>query len=434
MLFSGQHKDLAPSLESIGAAFAIFEWHASAGSAELVSANTLFEEITDRPVSECVGRALSEMVPRYIEKGIRVCLERCFTALGPQEDELVIEREGRSRWWRLVASPVMSESAKVQRVIITLIEITEKKQLQTELEMTRQRYEAVVQTAYDGVISVDETQKIKLINDSAKYIFGVTSEDVVGTNLSRFIPMRFRAKHPEYIASFRNSPVDARPMQARVPVRGLRADGNEFPIEVTISKIKVGSSVEMTAVIRDISERVRLIEELSRAATHDALTGTFNRRHGATVMNSEIARCHRFGHQLSVVMFDIDYFKKINDDYGHPAGDKVLVTVAQIAQKALRETDVLCRWGGEEFMAVLPETSRQDAAAMAERIRALFAQHAVDVQGTARVAFTASFGVAAYLGKGSTQDALVDQVDKALYRAKTAGRNCCVVDDGLPPV
>lgn len=423
MLFSGNHKDLAPSLETIGAAFAIFEFQPGSGAAALVSANLLFEEISARSIRQCVGLPLAEIVPRYVEKAMRVCLERCMTEQCPQEDELVIEREGRSRWWRLVASPVLPRESKAQRVITTMIEITEKKLLEAELEISRQRFEAVVQTAYDGVITVDETQTIKLMNDAAKYIFGVTSEKVVGTNLSRFIPQRYRVKHPEYLSSFRHSSVDARQMQSRTPVRGLRSDGNEFPVEVTISKIRVGNELEMTAVIRDISERERLIDELSRAAKHDSLTGIFNRRHGTESLKTELTRCERFNHVVSVVMFDLDHFKLVNDSHGHPCGDKVLVFVAKIASQTLRDIDVLCRWGGEEFLILLPETSGEDAANLAERVREAIAENPVVGCGEQPIGVTASFGVAAADGKDTTPEALIDRADKALYRAKALGRN-----------
>lgn len=423
MLFSGIHKDLAPSLETIGAAFAIFEFRPVGSQAELVSANSLFEELAARSVSECIGRPLSEIFPRYVEKPFRTCIERCLTEQCPQELELVVERAAINRWWRLVASPVVPRDAKTQRVITTLIEITERKQLELELDISRQRFEAVVETAYDGVITVDENQSIKLMNDAAKYIFGVKSENVIGTNLSRFIPQRFRAKHPDYVASFRRSSVDARPMESRTPVRGLRSDGVEFPIEVTISKIQVGNEVEMTAVIRDISERVRLIDELSKAATCDPLTGAFNRRHGNAVLKTELVRCERFKHVMSVVMLDLDHFKDINDNYGHACGDRVLVSINECMTGILRETDSFYRWGGEEFLILLPETSGEDAVRLAERARDALANQTLVSCGDHKIAVTASFGVAQYVDENTTLDNLIGQSDKALYEAKRLGRN-----------
>lgn len=422
MFVTGNHKTLATSLESIGAAFAIFELEAGTGSAVLVSANTLFEQLSGRPVTNCIERPIGEVLPRYLENDLHACLRRCQSLQEPQEAELVVERGGSTRWWRLVASPVLNEGSKALRIIATLIEITERKQLEQQLEIARQRFEAVVQTAYDGVITIDERQTIKLMNDSARYIFGVTGEDVVGSSLSRFIPARYRGKHPDYVGSFRNSPINARPMESRAAVRGLRADGTEFPVEVTISKIRVGNETEMTAVVRDISERARLIEELSRAATHDALTGIHNRRFAETSLRTEIGRCLRFGHTMSIVLFDLDSFKAINDNYGHACGDRVLQAVADRVSRTVREIDVFCRWGGEEFLVVLPGTNRECAATWAERARAIIA--AEPVAGCAEpIATSASFGVAAFDPDHPEPRELIERADQALYRAKQSGRN-----------
>jgi diguanylate cyclase (GGDEF)-like protein/PAS domain S-box-containing protein len=422
MFITGNHKTLSNSLETIGAAFAIFELADKASGARLVSANSLFEQLSGRPVGQCIDRPLGEFLPRYLEKAFHGCLSRCQTQQEAQEAELVVEREGTTRWWRMVASPVLTEGHRALRVIATLIEITERKQLEQQLEVARQRFEAVVQTAYDGVITIDEKYTIKLMNDAARAIFGVPGEDVIGSSLSRFIPARYRGKHADYVGAFRNSPISARPMESRAAVRGLRADGTEFPIEVTISKIRVSNEIEMTAVIRDISERARLIEELSRAATHDALTGIHNRRQAEAALKSEISRCLRFGQPMSVVLFDLDHFKTINDNYGHPCGDRVLQTVADRMSRIIREIDVFCRWGGEEFLVVLPGADVDAAAAWAERARTLLDD--APAEGcTEPIPISASFGVASFDPDHPEMRALIDRVDQALYRAKGNGRN-----------
>lgn len=423
MFTTGNHKTLSSSLETIGAAFAIFELADQAGGARLISANSLFEQFSGRPVVQCIERPLAEFLPRYLEKAFHACLAHCHARQQAQEAEYVVEREGATRWWRMVASPVLTEDSRALRVITTLVEITERKVLEQQLEVARQRFEAVVQTAYDGVITINEKHTIKLMNEAARTIFGVSGDEVVGSNLSRFIPARFRAKHAEYVGAFRNSPVNARPMESRVPVRGLRANGTEFPIEVTISKIRVGNETEMTAVIRDISEQARLIEELSRAASHDALTGIHNRRFAETALKNEISRCLRFGLPMAIVLFDLDHFKTINDNYGHPCGDLVLQAIAERVAGTIREIDTFCRWGGEEFLVVLPGADRASALGWSERARALIA--ATPVEGCAEaIPVSASFGVTCFDPEHPDLCDLVERVDRALYRAKEAGRDC----------
>lgn len=419
------HQEVSASLETIGAAFAIFalQRNKHPGSAELVSANTLFEEISDKPLLNCIGRSLDEFLPRYVERQISNCLADSIEKQFPQETELLIEREGISRWWRFLVSPVLSDHTDSQRMIVTLIEITEKKLLEQTLEIVRERYAAVVETAYDGIVTIDQDQNIKMLNNSARDILGLGNEKVVGDQLSRFIPQQSREAHGQYVNSFRKSPVDVRPIQARVPVRALRSDGIEIDIEVTISKIKVGNEIEMTAVIRDISERTKLIEQLQKAATHDSLTGIFNRRHGAGILSNEIQRCRRFKRELSVAMIDLDHFKQINDTYGHAYGDLVLNSVVATISTTLRDADTFCRWGGEEFLIVLPETTLNNAVLWAERARKSIESEAIKFSEEQAVSITASFGLASLSSNDTTAENLIKRADDALYRVKSTGRN-----------
>jgi diguanylate cyclase (GGDEF)-like protein/PAS domain S-box-containing protein len=416
------HEEVASSLETIGAAFAIFE--SQLGDALLVSANSRFEEITERPIIECIGRALKEFISIQIERQIRSCLLLCQVKQCPQEAELVVERGDANRWWRFMVSPILSENADSKRMIVTLIEITEKKLLRQNLEVSQLRYAALVDSAHDGIVTIDQHQVIKMINPSARRMFGVSEEDIVlGMPLSRFIPQRAKDKHTQLVDSFRMSNSNARPMDARSPLVGLRADGSEIDIEVAISKIKVGDETEMTAVIRDISDHVKLIEQLKQAATHDSLTGIFNRRHGAAVLHSEIHRSQRFAQALAVAMLDIDYFKRINDTYGHACGDLVLNSFVATISKTLRVSDTICRWGGEEFLVVLPGASIEDALNWAERAREAVASMSTIGDGTHAVKITASFGVASMSHADLTLEHFLKRADDALYLAKENGRN-----------
>lgn len=168
-------------------------------------------------------------------------------------------------------------------------------------------------------------------------------------------------------------------------------------------------------------ENARLFKEVQRLASIDELTGIHNRRSLFELAERELQRARRFGHPLSAVMLDIDHFKRVNDSYGHIAGDQVLRAVAQHCREAIREVDTLGRYGGEEFVIVLPETELVGARATAERVRCriLDTEIATD-QG--RVAITLSLGVAT-LDQTDDLDALLKRADQALYGAKQAGRN-----------
>ena len=178
---------------------------------------------------------------------------------------------------------------------------------------------------------------------------------------------------------------------------------------------------ELVAVIetlQDISERKVLEEELARLATTDALTGLYNRHRFNELLQQEVARARRYHTPLSLIMFDLDYFKNINDTYGHAVGDQVLQTVADVIRKNVRTTDWVGRWGGEEFMVLCPEATENEAVSTAEKLRALVESHTFE---TVKM-ITISCGVTRFKAPDSV-DAFVSRADDGLYRAKGKGRN-----------
>jgi diguanylate cyclase (GGDEF)-like protein len=162
--------------------------------------------------------------------------------------------------------------------------------------------------------------------------------------------------------------------------------------------------------------------EVRRLAAVDSLTGIYNRRSWDEQLARELARASRERRPLSVVMIDLDHFKRFNDEHGHPAGDRLLAEAAAGWRKAIRATDVLARYGGEEFCLALPDCSPSDAVALVDRFRTVIP-----------MGQTCSAGVACWDGKESGSS-LVARADRALYQAKTQGRNQAVVADDLASV
>jgi diguanylate cyclase (GGDEF)-like protein len=176
------------------------------------------------------------------------------------------------------------------------------------------------------------------------------------------------------------------------------------------------------------------LTELEALSVRDGLTGIFNRRKIEEVMDSELQRLRRYGGECGVLMFDIDHFKKVNDTYGHVVGDEAIRHVARMAMKTLRNTDVVGRYGGEEFVALLPEVGLGGAAIAAERLRLCIAglpvQHP-DVSFTV----TVSVGVTAMRPESKDRTSVFESADRALYLSKSGGRNrvtTCVSDGEAP--
>lgn len=206
---------------------------------------------------------------------------------------------------------------------------------------------------------------------------------------------------------------------AEVEIELVDKQGQNIPFYLTgtlIEHTERGRGIVGIGI--DISYRKKLEQELVERATTDVLTGTFNRLKMEETLEHELNRSYRYSSPLSIAMFDIDFFKKVNDTYGHDAGDEVLRGVAHITQKQLRETDFLSRWGGEEFMILSGDTSLEQMQTLAERVRQAIAEQAI-AQG---IRVTASFGIGQY-EPGETQKALLKRVDDALYLSKNQGRN-----------
>jgi diguanylate cyclase (GGDEF)-like protein len=166
----------------------------------------------------------------------------------------------------------------------------------------------------------------------------------------------------------------------------------------------------------------KLESQLREQAIRDPLTGLYNRRYLADALKRELTRVKREGQSMSLIIADIDYFKKVNDTYGHEAGDQCLMAVAQLFAISCRGSDIACRYGGEEFLLVLPNTSNQTALQRAEEIREKCADLNV-VYNDKTIRFTISLGVSAYPVDGEEHEEIIIKADNALYQSKQNGRN-----------
>ena len=209
---------------------------------------------------------------------------------------------------------------------------------------------------------------------------------------------------------------DVHPIEHRI----IRRDDKVVWIRNTMvpHRNEQGLMMHYDGLIEDITERKLAEEELKRLAATDKLTGAYNRTKCHEILEREIERVKRHNQPLSIIIFDIDRFKKVNDRYGHSAGDYVLKTIADIVRESIRKIDYFVRWGGEEFMIISSETSLKEASALAERIREIIETSAFENVGKV----TVSFGVTEFR-ESDTEDSLIKRADDAMYEAKKKGRN-----------
>jgi diguanylate cyclase (GGDEF)-like protein len=191
---------------------------------------------------------------------------------------------------------------------------------------------------------------------------------------------------------------------------------------VNIKALVVALSLGLIGVVTTIATyRIRLdrlLKHISQEARIDEMTNISNRRHGNELLELELERSLRLHHPLSVILFDIDHFKAVNDRFGHQVGDAVLVDIAKLARANLRKFDTLVRWGGEEFLILLPEATTADAVQIAERLRLRIADH----DFAHLQPLTISAGVAGVID-GDNSQSLMARADALLYRTKETGRN-----------
>jgi diguanylate cyclase (GGDEF)-like protein len=211
--------------------------------------------------------------------------------------------------------------------------------------------------------------------------------------------------------------------------RGRRKDGAIIELQCHGSVMQSSGRPVLFSVLMDITERSRaerevlaLQEQLREQSIHDPLTGLFNRRHLEGTLERALAGAVRREEPLSIVMADLDHFKSINDRLGHPAGDEVLRSFAALMRGQFRSCDTCCRYGGEEFVVVLPNCSHDTAIDRAEGLRRSTGEH-VSFYAGEMIRATASFGVATFPEHGQTPAELIEAADAALYAAKSAGRN-----------
>ena len=272
----------------------------------------------------------------------------------------------------------------------------------------------LVERMQEGVIVLDSRKRIVDFNPAAREILALSDTNSLG----KFIGSELPAFHP-FVIQLAQSP------NARAEL-SLDVLGMPTRLELTATPIYhiLGLLSGHLVILRDITEQRRIEEKLQQLALTDSLTGCLNRRAFFELAPLEFERSRRYKHPFSLILLDVDNFKKINDTYGHLIGDQVLEGMAYACQQSLRDTDKLARYGGEEFVVMLPETDPEGARLAAERMRQIIETFAVNsTQGSVQI--TVSLGVTTF-EPGQIQsslDRLLGQADQALYRAKQTGRN-----------
>lgn len=271
----------------------------------------------------------------------------------------------------------------------------------------------IVESMKDAVLVVDKESRLIDINAAARKLLLPTQDLLIGQPLEQYIP--------------EIRPFLPRDDQAsRVREISITRNGRLRNFEGNLTSLRNHNHKHLGYLItlQDITERKKLNEEVRRLASEDPLTGLYNRRHLLELAEQEISRASRYGHPFSLLIIDLDYFKQINDTYGHLTGDEVLVYFANFLKEALRSIDIIGRFGGDEFVVLLPETSSETALLTAQRLSKTIGKSPCHTQ-KGDLLFTLSIGVSSDEQIKADTDIydLLERADRALYQAKSLGRN-----------
>jgi len=303
-------------------------------------------------------------------------------------------------------------------------EITERETAINSFKTSEVRRDAILSTSLDCIIVVDKQGDIKEFNPAAEKCFGYSQQRIKDRSfIDYFVP-------DEKKSAFKKGLEDGFSTDNRLSLNNhnklvlVRMHGVLFNAELTITKVTLSTNKvkEFNFHIRDITQQIKLQEKMTKLAYNDSLTGLYNRSFFIKRLQQEIDFSSRHNTQLTLMFLDLDQFKGINDNLGHKAGDAVLKEFSARLNKQVRERDVICRWGGDEFIILFPNLSKQSiiskkAEGILSEIRASFSY-----EGT-ELAIRTSIGIAVSSAKNMRHEQLVQQADMALYAAKKEGRN-----------
>ncbi len=303
-------------------------------------------------------------------------------------------------------------------------EISERREIEQALRASEKNYRDLVDSVNSIILRWDARGRVNFMNPYGLFFFGYRPEEIYGRSvMGTIVPeteSTTRRNLAELMQAIQHDPDKFRTNENE----NMKKDGSRVWVYWNNRPIKdsKGRIAEILSVGTDITERRRMEAKLRLLATTDPLTGAFNRRQFYSKAKSEFQRHRRYGHGFVLLLMDLDHFKRINDTFGHPAGDAALKSFVNTANMIFRETDLFGRTGGEEFSALLPETEIEDAVKVANRLREKIDALQLIAEGNT-IHYTVSIGLTALQPGDENLRDMVRRTDEALYEAKGTGRN-----------
>jgi diguanylate cyclase (GGDEF)-like protein/PAS domain S-box-containing protein len=363
------------------------------------------------------GRTDAELLPAEVAATIRYVDEQVLRLGVPCYcQETLPDPHGDGERVFLSEKRPYRQPGQLDGLIGVSTDITELRRAYQQLDESEEHFRLLAENVSDVVLRLDAEGGILWVSPSLTAALGWLPEEWIGRLGIDFLPHRGQAEH--YRENMDNLRAGVTSVRARDEV--LARDGSLHWVETQAGPYRNarGEIEGIVSSFRLIDQQVATEKQLQHLATTDGLTGIANRRHLELLLSHALKRAYRTGEALSLILCDIDNFKEVNDQHGHHIGDQVLIDLSRHILQRLRRSDAFGRWGGEEFLVMLPSTGGDDALALAHQLCQQIAPSRFPPVGMV----TASFGVAEHLHQ-DWQDAWLQRVDGALYAAKGAGRN-----------
>jgi diguanylate cyclase (GGDEF)-like protein/PAS domain S-box-containing protein len=383
-----------------------------------LSGSSLIQEQAKKEVGEFLSLGRTDGVPRYVSYRTLPGYP-LLVAVGAGQQEVLADFIHKRNRDYVLAALVSAVIAVFARML--MVTLARQRRDGIALAISETRFRATFEQAAIGIVHTSLDRNYLEVNQRFCEMLGYTRDEIIGRPVNVFTHPDDREDNSRYRQLLLSGAADSLTAEKRY----VRKDGSVIWVNRTVSLVHnpMGEPLYFMRVVVDITERKRLEEELRELAATDMLTGVPNRRAFIARLEEEHARLRRFdSQQAAVLMLDLDYFKRINDTWGHPAGDAVLQKVAGIINEQIRQVDMCGRLGGEEFAVLLAGAAPAAAREFADRLRRKIAGSSILHEGR-EITVTASIGVAALRAADDNADAALLRADQALYKAKEAGRD-----------
>lgn len=317
--------------------------------------------------------------------------------------------------YEIIKSQIEIESKKYY--LLSFFDISKRKELSVKLHEKQILFETLTENLPDGII-VHNMELIEYTNPTFEKLCGFNDRELK----SKSIVDVFTINEKSYILDLFQKLALNEIKKFNIETKILTKKSKEVWVRIKTKTLMHGNNFYFLTIVTDISKEKVENDKLAKLAYFDALTGIYNRRKFDEIFKTETNRVRRYQRTLSALFFDIDHFKRVNDTYGHDIGDEVLIKMSKIIQLNIRDTDYFARWGGEEFILLLPETSIIEANLMAEHIRNTIEKNIFNKVGS----LTISIGLSE-LKESERNTTFIKRLDTALYKAKSDGRNRTIV-------